>query len=174
MDRDWKPTSWACASRLAIEVQLSSGTAGVLAPSCPSAAALSLSCFLSSETRVLASSPLNHNLEFFSVKGAAMPSLFLPRHVLAWASGLNTHPGRRAGAGAQNATPLLLPVLRSKGVLPPNPALKRGWACRGGCWTGSGHDQCVRDLTDRAILGMDQISANSMHKVQPQNTFLHL
>lgn len=42
---------------------------------------------------------------------------------------------------------------------------------------GNSHDEYVRDLTDSAVVGMDQISANSMHKVpcfphfQPQNPF---
>lgn len=30
---------------------------------------------------------------------------------------------------------------------------------------GSSHDEYARDLTDSSVLGMDQISANSMHKV---------
>lgn len=36
---------------------------------------------------------------------------------------------------------------------------------------GSSHDKYGRDLTDSAVLGMDQINASSMHKVP---CFLHL
>lgn len=35
---------------------------------------------------------------------------------------------------------------------------------------GNSHDKYVRDLTDSSVLGMDQISANSMHQVPH---FLH-
>lgn len=54
---------------------------------------------------------------------------------------------------------------------PSSPVMKRGRDCGAAAEQWSSHDKYGRDLTDSTVLGMDQISTSSMHKVP---CFLHL